>query len=236
MAERPDLIVGAALGVGDETGVGMAESGLLNLDQFDSVEDAYEKVEPGGIYLEAGREVRETGLSFDFTIAAAFWFSMLARSQGLHSAIAREIRANNPHAVFPLIRAFTETVVILMYVVDHPDYISVLTSRARELPKDGPKRKSMQALISYASRQAPGLKAVYAELSEATHVGAIAIWASHSIDEREDGSARLSWTSDPRWRSNKQLFIACAQTLELAATATTLLHNFAGRHVLKLAE
>lgn len=207
---------------------------LLDLDQFDSVEDARAKVEPGDIYLDAGREVRETGISFDFTTAAAFWFSMLARCQGLHSAIARETRANNPHAVFPLIRAFTETVVMLMYVVDHPDYIAVLTRRASELPKDGPKRKSIQALISYASRQAPGLKSVYAELSEATHVGSIAIWAPHSIDKREDGSAHLLWTSSPRWKSDEQLFIACAQTLELADTAATLLHNFAGRHILNI--
>jgi hypothetical protein len=81
---------------------------------------------------------------------------MITRSEGLHSATAREIREGNPHAVFPLIRALAENVVLMIYVNDHPRYISLLTARPSELPKDGPKRKSIQSLINYATKHASG--------------------------------------------------------------------------------
>ena len=130
-------------------------------------------------------------------------------------------------------RAFAETVVLLVYVLDHPDYVNVLAARPRE--QRGGKRKSLQALIHYASTQAPGMKEVYAELSEATHFGAIAMWAAHYIEGDETSGYRTSWTSYPRWRNEEQALIACAQTLELARAAENLLRVFAARHVLPLA-
>jgi len=84
------------------------------------------------------------------------------------------------------------------------------------MPKDGPKRKSIQSLMQYASKHAIGIKAVYAELSEATHFGAIAMWASHSIESEDESGLQTLWTSHPRWRNDEQALIACAQTLELA--------------------
>ena len=168
------------------------------------------------------------------TLPTLFWFSMITRSEGLHRAIAREAREGNAHAVFPLIRALAESVVLVHYVLDKPAYVQVLIQRASELPRDGPKRKSIQALINYASKHAPGLKAVYAELSEATHFGAIAMWASHNITGEDESGYSTSWASAPEWKSDKEALIACAQTLELADAMEALLRQFAHRHVLPL--
>ncbi len=120
-----------------------------------------------------------------------FWFSTVARGQALHSAIAREVGGQNPHAVFRLIRALTEAVIVMAYTIDHPAYVDVINIAARELPKNGPKRKSIQALINSASKQAPGLKHVYSELSEARHVGSIALWASHRIISKDEDTLRV---------------------------------------------
>jgi hypothetical protein len=206
----------------------------LDLDQFTSLEDALVKVEPGDRYLEVGKVLMPLGDGMPMTLGTMFWFSMITRSEGLHQAIAREIRAGNPHAVFPLIRAFAEAVVLVIYVGDHPSYVEVLTARASELPKNGPKRKSIQALINYASRHAPGMKGVYADLSEATHFGAIAMWVSHTIEGDDESGYRTSWTSYPRWRDDEQAMVACAQTLELAEAMEYFLHRFAAAHVLPL--
>ena len=153
---------------------------------------------------------------------------MITRSQGLHEAIAREIARENPHAVFPLIRAFAESVLLVFYVADHPDYVNALIDRPRNFGKGDPKRKSIQALISYAKDHAPGMKDVYAELSEATHFGSTAMWASVTPEEER----HVSWANSPRWRSDEQALIACAQTLELADAMTHLLTQFAERYVL----
>lgn len=205
---------------------------LLDLSQFASLDDALAKVEPGDRYLRIGELLLPASGGMPMTLTNLFWFSMLTRSGGLHGAIAREIRHGNPHGVFPLIRAFAEAVVLVIYVHDHPSYVQVIVARASELPKGGPKRKSIQALISYASKHAPGMKEVYADLSEAAHFGAIAMWASHSIDD--ESGRRTSWTSYPRWRSDDQALIACAQTLELADAMEFFLREYCRRHVLPL--
>ena len=206
----------------------------LDLAQFASLEDAFARVEPGQRYVDVGSVLLPFGDGMPMTMPVVFWFSMISRAQGLHEAIAREIRAGNPHAVFPLIRAFAEAVVLVIYVLDHPKYIDLLTERAGDLPKDGPKRKSMQSLIQYASKHATGMKDVYAELSEATHFGAIAMWASHSIEGDDESGLHTSWSSHPRWRSDEQAMIACAQALELADGMEYFLREFAVRHVLPL--
>jgi hypothetical protein len=208
---------------------------LLDLSQFASVEDALDRIAPRQRYvgvaksldmLERSKRLRGVNVGW------LFWLSMITRSEGLHEAIAREARQGNPHAVFPLIRAFADTVVMLLYVVDHPDYVDTLTVRAGELQKGGRQRKKLQALIAHVSKQAPGLKHVYAELSEATHFGSAALWMSHSVLRDGDAGARRAiWTSNPNWRDEKQALIACALTLELAEAMQTALNNFAVRHI-----
>lgn len=203
----------------------------LDLKQFSSVEDALAKVEPGDRYLDVVKMLLPLEDGMALTLPVMFWFSMITRSQGLHEAIAREIAEQNPHGVFPLIRAFAESVLLVIYVADHPEYVKALIDRPRNLSQDGLRRKTIQALISYARDHAPGMKDVYAELSEATHFGATAMWAA--VTPEEEG--HFTWASSPRWRSDEQALIACAQTLELADAMTHLLRLFAERHVLPAA-
>ena len=210
-----------------------AEGRPLDLAQFNSLEDAFAKVEPGDRYLEVGKILLGVTGDIPLSLASWFWFSMITRSEGLHGAIAREVKEGNPQAVFPLIRGLAESVVVLMYTLDHPEYVEAIIDSPRELAKTGIRRKTMQALISHASKQAPGMKAVYADLSEATHFGSIAMWSAHRIEgEDGDGTYRASWQSTPRWRDDEQAFIACAQTLELADAMEFFLREFCHRHVL----
>jgi hypothetical protein len=207
---------------------------LLDLSQFESVDDALTKIEPGYRYRDVGLSVLPVG-----TVPAAgisyerlFFLSMITRSEGLHGAIAREIRQSNPHAVFPLIRAFAEDVVLVIYAIDHPDYVRAVSVRPRERPEQSPRRKSRKALFDYAAREAPQIYEVYRELSEIGHFGSVAMWASHSVmPTDDDGILRAVWTSTPSWRSEKQALIACAQTLELADAMATYLRRFGERHV-----
>lgn len=78
------------------------------------------------------------------------------------------------------------------------------------------------------------MKDVYAELSEATHFGAIAMWASLTIEGEGESGLRTTWASYPRWRNEEQALIACAQTLELASAMESLLRQCFERHVLPL--
>jgi hypothetical protein len=211
------------------------EPEMVDLSQFESLDDAMHKVEPGDRYVEVGKlaiPLPEGGMPL--TLAFYFWFSMIARCEGLHRATASEIRSGNPHAVFPLIRGLAEAVVLVIYVLDHPEYVQTLTTPARDLPRDGPKRKSIQALINYASEHAPGMKLLYAELSEATHFGSTAMWASTVIEGESEKALETSWASYPRWRDKKQALIACAQTLELSDALVYYLTAFFARHVLPL--
>ena len=226
--------------VGSRARVRSSKPKKLDLAQFISVDDAVSKIEPGDRYVDIGRRLNLIGQTgaIDRHMLVFFWLSMLSRSEGLHQAIAREVKQSNPVAVFPLIRAFAEAVVLVMYVEDHPDYIEALTRRPSERNIHARKRKSIQSLIAAVSDQAPGMKAVYSELSEITHFGAIAMWTAHSADEvlGADGSPILktTWTSSPRWRSDEQALIACAQTLELADAMVAALSRFARRHVVPL--
>jgi hypothetical protein len=204
-----------------------AEPPMLDVGQFESLDDAMNRAEPGSY-----ADLAEASLPkppFDFTYLHLFFMSMVTRTQGLHDAIAREIRHENPHAVFPLMRALAEAVVLMIYVIDHPEYVRVLTVRASELDKRGPKRKSLQRLINYAQSHAPGMKRVYAELSEITHFGSIALWSAHSLDPtRERG---ISWSSAPRWHDEHMALVACAQVIELAGAMEGFLREFAARYL-----
>jgi hypothetical protein len=202
----------------------------LDLTQFASLTDALAKIEPGDRYQRAGEAC--LGVDLGIGMPAMFWLAMLARAEGLHQAIAREARAANPHAVFPLLRALAEAVVLVIYVVDHPAYIEVVARRPDELATNGPKRKSIQALISYASKRATGAKAVYAELSEATHFGSIAMWMPHRLTGGEGSDYLFSWQQKPRWKDEEQALVACALTLELAEAMEHTLREFAERHLL----
>lgn len=189
----------------------MDEPRMLDLQQFDSAESAKAAVQLHRVFDAEAEAVltRAPGL----TLLVMFAMSAVVRARGLYEAIAREVVHDNPHAVFPLLRQFAETVAMAFYVADNPSYVAVLTQRERDKPAGSPRRKSIQTLVNHVKKHyAAQFGNVYAELSEIAHFGTVALWTAHRV---EDDEGATSWTSVPRWRDESQLLVACAQLLEL---------------------
>lgn len=202
---------------------GDEESGL-DLDQFEGLDDALVQLANSRVYEDVLQAA--LGRSADLTLLTIFAMSACTRFRGLHEGVVREIAAANPHAAFPLNRAFAETVLTVAYANDHPDYVERITERRGDQPKDL-KRLPIRTLIDHITPSAPGFGPVYDELCEITHFGSLALWQPHAIT----GDATLMWGSPPRWSNGREPLIACAQLKELSAAAVIYLHNFAGRHL-----
>jgi hypothetical protein len=200
----------------------------VDLTQFESVEDAIEKVAAAGDYDEVAEHFL-AGKGIDPTaLPVLFFSSMVNRCNSLHAAIAREMQAQNPHAVFPLIRAYSEGSALLIYVYDHVDYIEALVDRPRGRRGRTPSRLKVGKLVAYAVKHAPGFKHAYDELTDFTHFGSTAIWSPFVLSDKGES---FSWTSYPRWRNDEQAMIAAALTLEISDATHTLLRNFGGRYL-----
>jgi len=201
----------------------------VDLAQFKSVQDAIEQVTAAADYDTLAKHfLARKGL--DGTALPVIFFSaMVNRCNSLHAAIAREMKVQNPHAVFPLIRAYSEGAALLIYVYDHVDYIEALVDRPREQRRKAPARLKVGKLVAYAvSHAALGFKDAYDELTDFTHFGSTAMWAPFVLSD--DGGS-FSWTSYPRWKSDEQAMIAAALTLELSDATHTLLAKFGRRYL-----
>lgn len=191
---------------------------MLDLSQFSTPAGAVASVQRDRPFDDTARPVLESYVARQGEWNNLLWLffgSAVSRARGLYEGIARELASTNPHATFPLIRQFAETVALVYYVSDHPNYVDALTDRPRNRKPGVPRRKSPQALVNYMdNHHSTQFGHVYAELCEATHFGSVAMWTSHRYD---DESETASWSSAPAWRSDQQLYIACAQTLELSA-------------------
>lgn len=186
----------------------------LDLDQFTSAEQAMVVIEREEGFDEA---VKPLLIGADAiqgpTMLFTFCQSALTRANGLYEAVVRGIRASNHPAVFVLMRQLAETVAVVRYVADKPSYVTALLRPERDRKPGAPKRKTPQALIDYIDKHYNGqFKVVYAELSELTHFGSLAVWQSHVYL----GGRQVRWSSRPAWRDQHTLYIACAQALELA--------------------
>lgn len=158
-------------------------------------------------------EVAEKHMAKQAVLTQGFMLfgSFVSRMRGLHEGVVREIANNNPHAAFPLIRAWVETVTIGLYLLRNPAYSEFLL----EGPGNNrPAKKSFQAMFHAVRDDAGQLELVYRQLSDYSHFGSLGVWNAHSLDDR-DGQ-RVTWTDVPRWRDEQHFQIACAQTAELA--------------------
>jgi hypothetical protein len=198
----------------------------VNLTQFSSVEDAVAKVGAAGDF----REIAKHYLSIDGLDPTGrpvlFFQSIVNRFTSLHAAIAREMAMENPHAVFPLIRAYAEGAALLIYVTDRVSYIEALLDRPNEQRKNVPNRLKVGKLVAHAIKHAPGFKDAYDELTDFTHFGSTAMWSSFSPT-----SGGYAWRSAPHWRSEEQALIAAALTLEVSDASHTWLKDFGNRHL-----
>ncbi len=123
----------------------------------------------------------------------------------------REIEASNPHAVLPLLRARAEVITIASYTRRNPTYAEYLIHG----PGEGrPGKKSFEAMFHAVKDDVEQMKVVYADLSDYSHFGLLGVWNAWSILDEEERT--VSWTDAPRWTSEDEFRIACAQANELA--------------------
>jgi hypothetical protein len=189
---------------------------LLDLSRFTSPEHAIAVIVRERGFDDAVKPVLTEAINAmeGPTMLLAFCQSAITRANGLYEGIVREIRASNHPAVFVLMRQLAEAVAVVRYVADKPSYVAALLRPEKEWKPGEPRRKSPQSLINYMDKQySTQFKAVYAELSELCHFGSTAVWQSHVIVS--DQEHRAVWSSHPAWRSQRTLYVACAQALEL---------------------
>jgi hypothetical protein len=201
----------------------------LNLDQFDDVEDALQKLSDSRIYENEIKEFIEQ-FSPEWSLPLMFAQSAASRLRAFHEGSLREIAAENPHAAFTLNRSLAETVLVLAWTMDHPDYMDQVLRPKSELPK-AMKPPAIVVMREHFAADAPGFDAVYADLCEVTHFGSKSFAHPHQFVDEGANEQAIQWAAVPRWRSNQEPLIACAQLQELRDAGVTLLHNFLGRHV-----
>lgn len=187
---------------------------LLDLTTFGDRAAAIDRARHGcpRVYTAIARKhmTKTEHLTPEFMLLGSF----VARVRGLHEAVVREIEADNPHAVLPLIRSWVEVVTIAMYVIKKPAYAQYLMEGPG---KNTPAKKSFEAMFHAVKAEAGQLRQVYGQLSDFSHFGPLGVWNSHSIEY--DLTRTVLWTDVPRWRDERHFQIACAQAHELAVAS-----------------
>src|SRR5262245_28974516 len=74
--------------------------------------------------------------SSDLTIAGMVLLGFAMRAEGLHVGTVDAITADNPHAAFTTLCAYSENMATLLYAMDNPDYVESLAggSTVRSIP------------------------------------------------------------------------------------------------------
>ncbi len=197
---------------------------MLDLSGFVDPEEAVQRASAGLTeYTDIARESMSTTGSM--RLAHMAFMGFVGRARGLHEAIVREIKNENPHAVFILIRGMAELATLLLYTNRYPGYIETVVGV-------GPnkfKRKSYLAMFDALRERAPGLKAVYAELSGYSHMGPGGI--ANAVTPVDDDSRSIAWTDIPHWRSANDFRVACALTEEAVEMVLEGLREFVRAHL-----
>jgi hypothetical protein len=169
----------------------------LNLTPVQLGQDAIQKVTAARDYDGIAKRFLAPKGNDPTALPVLFFSSMVNRCNSLHAAIAREMQAENSHAVFALIRAYAEASALLIYVYDHVNYIQGLLDRPSEARPGAPARRRLKVgkLVTYAVKHAPGFKDAYDELTDFAHFGSTALWSPFVLSDDGEG---FSWTSYPR--------------------------------------
>ena len=192
---------------------------MLDLNQFASLDDALEQIRVERPFDAVSHKIMQSFIDIggEWNEVLIFFQSASARARALHEAIVREIEATNPHATMTLLRQFAETVALTFYVADHPNYIPVLFTRPGDKNPGAPNRKTPPTLVHHMdAHHTDQFGVVYAELCEMAHFGTLALWSSHEARDNDDGTIGWSWTSVPKWRTEREALVCCAYLLELS--------------------
>ena len=194
----------------------------LNLQGYQDREIAFGRAS-GGCPEDYTAIARESLRSIqDLAPETLVFMAMLSRARGIHEGVLQALKSDNPHAALPLLRAFTELVAVLYYCLNKPAYVSRLS---RTGPGSEKGYSKFSQMFDEISDILPGMKAVYSELSKFTHFEELAVYNVHTIEDVSDRS--ISWTDVPRWKSEDEFRIACAQLSELSEAVRHGLRRFA---------
>lgn len=116
------------------------------------------------------------------------------------------IETDNPYATFPLIRCYAENAAVLLWILDHPNDLSRLSSSADE-------RFAIGRLISNAAKRAHGFKGIYEQLSEFSHPVAAGFHQPWRVVPDEERT--LQWSSVPSFKTTEDKIWACFGLVEL---------------------
>lgn len=197
----------------------------LDLDGLGTVDEALVRIDALSEHYDAiGTIVFREFEPLALTPVSMAWLSLLTRLQGLHDGIACEIRAENPHAACPLVRSLAETVAMLIYLLDKPEYALALFDPHEEAPRVKPRD-----LINHAKTRMAGIGPIYGELSAITHFDRLAYSLPFVVTDKEERI--MEWRSRPAWKNERQALIACGWLIELAEASHDLLTDFADEHL-----
>jgi hypothetical protein len=215
------------------------DDGQVDVSQYASVDDALLAAATLADRFPdiTARAVSEDNPAKLFGLRHMFLMSAVARAKGLHDGIVREIRADDPHTVFPLLRTYVELGGLLNYVAEKPDYVQKLMANPRDDPA-GRGRVTFQAVWSVAKRRYPGIKNAYAELSEFGHFGSSGVFASWSFDDSDPRPGTLGHVRHklgPGWRDpDRDPKLAAAWLVEANDMVLREATRFLEAHVLPL--
>jgi hypothetical protein len=154
--------------------------------------------------------------------------SFINRAASLHAGVVSAVKESNPHAAFTLLRAYLELVVLVRWVDLHPEYIEALKRPMSELPKNT--RKRWDELFADAATEMPGVRAVYATLSEMAHFGSTALWHPFTVGDDEE-ERRLSYGTGPHWKGEDDARIVLAMLIEADEAVMVVLRRFWSHHL-----
>jgi hypothetical protein len=187
------------------------------------IADAKERrKELSAILLMAGAVGKDAPI-FRETLALS---SFINRAVSLHDGVVSGVGQANAHATFTLLRAYSELVVLVYYLGDHPEYLDIL----EKPPQDPDIRKKWSELFEHAAPEMPGIRSVYAMLSEMAHFGSTAMWNPFHLEDPDD--RRLNFTTYPRWKvPDRDPRVALTMLLEADVTTIAVLERYAERHL-----
>ena len=190
------------------------DSPYVDISQFASISDALELVHPHSTYNDLAAE-HFSNTPEEADIPQLVLQATLARMNGLHQGIHREMTQDNPFGVWPLMRAFFELEVAMLYVTRYPRLITAFTVGQSAKRRGDIPLPSMQKMLHEVRDEIPTGADAYRELCDLAHTGALATWSAFNVARDNDDILNLSWSSQPRFRDGQAL-IAAAQLKQLS--------------------
>jgi hypothetical protein len=201
-------------------------SQFVDTNQFASIADALEAVHPRSIYNDLAPQYF-SNVPEEPGIPQLVLQAMLARMNGLHQGIHRELGNDNPFGVWPLMRAFFELEVAMLYVSRHPALITAFATHHSDKGGDDISLPSMQKMLHKIRDEIPTGREAYRQFCDMAHTGSLATWSAFNVKSRDlDGTLTIEWSSQPRFRDGQAL-IAAAQLKQLSESTISVFKDLA---------